>query len=156
MTISISNFLSPNDVFLDLRAPDKTTLLQDLAQRAAKSAGLAPETIFAELQKREQLGSTGMGGGVAIPHARYQELKKPFGIFARFKPAVDFEAIDNKPVDLVFLLLVPAAAEGEHLNMLAAVSRRMRSREVTDKLRSIRDVKVFYREVTARTEHETH
>ncbi len=152
MTTTISSFLSPSDVLLDVRAPDKLSLLRDLARRAEPSAGLSGDDIVTELMKREQLGSTGMGGGVAIPHARYLGLKKPFGLVARLKPAVDFEAIDNLPVDLVFVLLVPAAAEGDHLNMLAAVSRRMRSREVTQKLRVIQDPDVFYRLITAEPE----
>jgi PTS system nitrogen regulatory IIA component len=153
MAVSISSFLSPNDVLLDLRAPDKITLLHELASRAEKSTGLCSGIIFAELAKREQLGSTGMGGGVAIPHARYGGLKTSFGLVARLRPAVDFEAIDSRPVDLVFLLLVPSAVEGEHLNMLAAVSRRMRSRDVTDKLRSTQDAKSFYAELTAQAQH---
>jgi len=152
MTINISSFLSPNDVFLDVRAPDKLSLLRDLARRAAPSTDLSSDVIVTELMKREQLGSTGMGGGVAIPHARYIGLKKAFGLVARLKPAVDFEAIDNLPVDLVFVLLVPAAAEGDHLNVLAAVSRRMRSREVTQKLRVIQDPNIFYRLITAEPE----
>ena len=105
---------------------------------------MTTDVIVAELMKREQLGSTGMGGGVAIPHARYIGLKSRFGLVARLKPAVDFDAIDGMPVDLVFVLLVPSVAEGDHLNMLAAVSRRMRSREVTQKLRSIQDPDTFY------------
>jgi len=149
MSISISSFLSPSDVFLDVREPDKNSVLRDLARRAAPSVGLSSDAILAELLKREQLGSTGMGGGVAIPHARYAGLKKPFGLVARLKPAVDFEAIDGMPVDLVFVLLVPSAAEGDHLNVLAAVSRRMRSREVTQKLRFIQDKDIFYKLLTA-------
>src|SRR5690349_3512528 len=145
MPTSISSFLSPSDVFLDVGEPDKISLLSDLARRAAPSVGLSSDVIVTELMKRERLGSTGMGSGVAIPHARYIGLKKPFGLVARLKPPVDFEAIDNMPVDLVFLLLVPAAAEGDHLNMLAAVSRRMRSREVTQKLRSLKDKDIFYK-----------
>ena len=152
MTTKISNFLAPNDVLLDIRAPDKMSLLHDLATRASPSAGLPSDVILTELLKREQLGSTGMGGGVAIPHARYIGLKKPYGLVARLKPAVDFEAIDSLPVDLVFLLLVPSAADGDHLNMLAAVSRRMRSREITQKLRSLQDPDIFYRLITAEPE----
>lgn len=152
MTTKISSFLSPADVFLDVRAPNKISLLHELAARASPSTGLTSDVIVAELMKREQLGSTGMGGGVAIPHARYIGLKKPFGLVARLKPAVDFDAIDNLPVDLVFVLLVPAAAEGDHLNLLAAVSRRMRSREVTQKLRSLQDPDIFYRLITAEPE----
>ncbi|WP_052699284.1 PTS sugar transporter subunit IIA [Hyphomicrobium sp. 99] len=152
MTINISSFLSPSDVFLDVRSPDKFSLLRDLAQRASPSTGLTSDMIVAELMKREQLGSTGVGGGVAVPHARYIGLKKPFGLVARLKPAVDFEAIDDLPVDLVFVLLVPSTADGDHLNMLAAVSRRMRSREVTQKLRSIQDPNIFYRLLIAEPE----
>jgi nitrogen PTS system EIIA component len=144
MASCIVDFLSPRAVILDLRATTKQSLLHALSEQASGFTKLSPETIFAELNKRESLGSTGMGDGVAIPHATYTGLSQTFGLVARLKPAVDFEAIDGKPVDLVFLLLTPAAAEKTHLNALAAISRRLRNREVTEKLRTTTDATAFY------------
>jgi nitrogen PTS system EIIA component len=124
--MDIKEFLSPSDTLVDVRAADKTHLLQELARRAAATLNLAAELISAEILKREELGSTGTGGGVAIPHARIQGLNKTFGILARLKKPIDFEAIDSKPVDLVFLLLLPANPAGEQLNALASIARRLR------------------------------
>jgi nitrogen PTS system EIIA component len=144
MASCISDFLLPSAVILDLRAATKQSLLHALSEQASGFTKLPAETIFAELNKRESLGSTGMGDGIALPHATYAGLNQTFGLVARMKPPVDFEAIDGKPVDLVFLLLTPMSAEKTHLNALAAVSRRLRNREVTEKLRTITDAAAFY------------
>jgi PTS system nitrogen regulatory IIA component len=144
MASCIFDFLSPSAVILDLRVPTKQSLLHALSEEASRFAKLTPEAIFAELNRRESLGSTGMGDGIAIPHATYTGLSKTFGLVARAKPAVDFDAIDGKPVDLVFLLLTPASGEKTHLNALAAISRRLRTREVTEKLRTAADAAAFY------------
>jgi PTS system nitrogen regulatory IIA component len=149
MASGISSFLSPCEVLLDIRAASKVSLLHELSERSADLTGLSPEYIFAELSKRENLGSTGMGDGVAIPHATYAGLKEPFGIAARIKPAIDFESIDSKPVDLVFLLLTPALSEKTHLNALAAVSRKLRNGDVTARLRAAVDRETFYGALTA-------
>jgi nitrogen PTS system EIIA component len=142
--ISIKSFLSPSAVILDLRAADKRSLLLELSKRAAEIARLPAEAIFSELDKREGLGSTGIGDGIAIPHAKYEGLTETIGLVARVKPAVDFDAVDARPVDLVFLLLTPASSDKMHLNALAAVSRRLRNREVTAKLRASTDAESFY------------
>ena len=110
MSIGISSFLSPSAVVLDLRATDKTSLLHELSRRAVGIARLPRETVFAELDKRERLGSTGIGDGIAIPHAKYAGLTETIGLVARLKPALDFDAVDGRPVDLVFLLLAPASS----------------------------------------------
>jgi PTS system nitrogen regulatory IIA component len=149
MPVNISTFLSQDDVIVDLRVADKPTLLQELARRAADSVNVPAEAILLELNKREQLGSTGMGDGIAIPHARFAAMKTPFGIFARLKPAIDFDAVDGKPVDLVFLLLVPSSSQGEHLNALAGVARRLRDRQAVEKIRAVRDRDSVYHLMTA-------
>jgi PTS system nitrogen regulatory IIA component len=110
--MNIKEFLSPSDTLVDIRASDKTRLLQELCHRAAATLNLAVERISAEILKREELGSTGTGGGVAVPHARIQGLNRSFGILARLNKPIDFEAIDGRPVDLVFLLLLPANSSG--------------------------------------------
>jgi PTS system nitrogen regulatory IIA component len=137
--MDIKDFLSPRDALVDVRAGDKTRLLQDLAERAAVALDLPADRIANELRKREDLGSTGTGGGVAIPHARMAELKRPFGMVVRLRQPIDFDAIDGKPVDLVFLLLLPAAAAGEQLNAVAGVARRLRDPMSLRRLRGAAD-----------------
>ena len=145
----IKEFLSPADTNVEVRAPDKTRLLQELSRQAAASVDLPPEHISAEILKREALGSTGTGGGVAIPHARIQGLTKAFGIFARLNKAIDFEAIDGRPVDLVFLLLLPANPVGEQLKALAAVARKLRDPACLRELRSASGSAGLYDAMTA-------
>ena len=143
-TIDLPSLLSDDHIDLRLRAQSKVGLLGELARRAA---GLVhqPEVGLAQaLAAREALGSTGFGAGVALPHARVDGLSGVFGFFARLERPVAFEAIDGRPVDLVFLLLSPVSANSEHLAMLAAVSRRLRDRAVADALRgaaSVADVR---------------
>ena len=146
--MEIKEFLSSAHAIVDLSTRDKESLLRDLAQQAAATLPLDAHTILSEILKRETLGSTGVGGGVAIPHARMKNLKKPFGILVRLKTAIDFEAIDNKPVDIVFLLLLPVAAEGEHNTALASVARALRDAKVIRKLRAAADNAVFYQTMT--------
>src|ERR1035441_3348231 len=134
MAMDIKEFLAPSDVFIGIRGSNKTQLLQDLCRRAASILKIDADKITADILKREELGSTGMGGGVAIPHARIPDVKKPFGIFARLKSAIEFDAIDRDPVDLVFLLLLPTASAGEQLNALALVARRLRDADAVRRL----------------------
>jgi PTS system nitrogen regulatory IIA component len=146
--MKIEEFLSADSVLLDMRFPDKLTLLRELSQRAASRVSIPADTIFNELSKREALGSTGIGEGVAIPHARLQGLSKPFAFAARLKPQLNFESIDDRPVDLVFLLLTPAASSKDHLNALATVSRKLRDRAVVEALRASPGEKAFYDALT--------
>src|SRR6201982_790537 len=123
--MEIKEFLLPADTLIKAHGTDKTRLLQELAARAAAALNLDAKLISVELLKRENLGSTGTGGGVAIPHARLPDLKKPFGILVRLRHPIDFEAIDGKPVDVIFLLLLPAQSQGDSLNALASIARRL-------------------------------
>jgi nitrogen PTS system EIIA component len=148
--MDITDFLAPDDVLTDLRAHDKLRLLHELSARAGAALNLKPETIEAELFKREQLGSTGMGDGVAIPHARFGAVHKPYGVMARLKKPIDFDAIDGRPVDLVFLLLLPSGASGGPLNALACVARKLREPDVLEALRSGADGKALFRAMTER------
>ena len=118
--MDIKDFLIPADAMVDLRAPDKARFLQDLAERAAASLELDADRIAKAILAREELGSTGMGGGVAIPHARLPDLKMPFGILACTKRPIAFDAIDGAPVDVIFFLLLPADPAPEHLHALAS------------------------------------
>jgi PTS system nitrogen regulatory IIA component len=133
--MNMKSFLSPADVLMDVSASNKARLLQTLAIRAASALNLPADRIFHHLAAREELGSTGTGAGIAIPHARVEGVKKPFGILARLKRPMDFSSIDGKPVDLVFLLLLPTTFAGEQLNALASVARRLRNPECVRGLR---------------------
>jgi len=135
----ISDLLSPTDVMIDVRAANKRLLLQEVAAKAAAGLGLPVEAIASHLLKREELGSTGIGRGVAIPHARLPDLQRPFGLLAKLKQPVEFDAIDGQPVDIVFALLLPAAAENEALAALALVARTLRSPENLARLRAAKN-----------------
>ena len=142
--MTISDFLAPNDVVCDVRAVNKRQLLHELSERAASSLDLEAEYIASELLKREDLGSTGMGRGVAIPHARLPMVTKPYGVMARLKLAIDFEAIDGQPVDLVFLLLLPAPPEADQLVALASVARKFKTDDLLKRLRRARNQSELY------------
>ena len=131
----LSDLLSPGAVFGGLAVPNKKSLFQQLAAIAAKSAALDAKMVVERLSERERLGSTGFGGGVAIPHGKIDGLNRVVGVFARLAAPIDFAAIDDMPVDLVFLLLSPPDAGVEHLKALARVSRRLRDRNFVAKLR---------------------
>jgi nitrogen PTS system EIIA component len=133
--MEIKDFLSPDNALIKVRVPDKTRLLQELAARAAAALNLDANLVSIELLKREALGSTGTGDGVAVPHARIPDLKRPFGILLRLRHAIDFDSIDGKPVDIVFLLLLPQS-QGDPLNALASVARKLRDPESVRRIRN--------------------
>jgi PTS system nitrogen regulatory IIA component len=118
--------------------------LQEFAARAAAGLGLPVDQVAPYLLKREALGSTGIGKGVAIPHARLPRLQRPFGIFAKLRQPIEFDAIDGQAVDIVFVLLLPAAAESEALGALALVARTLRSPETLARLRAARTASDLY------------
>ena len=134
--MKIPDLLSPKDVMIDVKASNKRQLLQELAARASAVAGLGADQVASHLLKREELGSTGIGKGVAIPHARLPGLQRPCAVFARLKQSIEFEAIDGQKVDIVFVLLLPAAAENESLGALALAARTLRSPENLARLRA--------------------
>ncbi len=131
----LHDILSADAVLAALAVPNKKTLLGQLAQAAGRVAGVDPRIVVDRLVERERLGSTGFGNGIAIPHGKIDGLPKVVGVFARLSHPVDFAAIDDLPVDLVFLLLSPPDAGVEHLKALARVSRRLRDRTLVAKLR---------------------
>src|SRR5258708_12192759 len=122
-TMKISDLLSPTDVMIDVRASNKRLLLQEFASKAADSLGLPVDQIAPYLLKREELGSTGIGKGIAIPHARLPDLQRPHGLLAKLKQGIEFDAIDGQAVDIVFVLLLPAAAENDALPLVARTLR---------------------------------
>lgn len=131
----VSEFLAQRDVLVDIEVPDKPALLRRLAQQAAMELELDSAEIAAALEAREKLGSTGTGEGIAIPHARLRKVMRPFAVFARTNAALAFDSIDGKPVDLVFLLLLPSSNEGRHLSALALVARKLRDVSIQTRLR---------------------
>jgi nitrogen PTS system EIIA component len=147
--MKVSDFLSSADVSVDAPFADKQKLLEDLARRAAPAVDLEPERILAELRKREQLGSTGMGGGLALPHARIHQIQKPFGMVVRLKKPIEFDAVDGKPVDMIALLLLPDTQEGKQLGALACIARKLRDPDVMTALRRARDGAELYRKLIA-------
>ena len=146
--MQIKDFLTRTNVAIDVPASGKAALLSDLARRAAAELKLDPDAVADEIEKRDELGSTGVGGGVAIPHARLREIKKPFGLLARLKNPIDFAAIDGGPVDIVFLILLPAASQLDQLNTLAAAARKLRDRGVLNSLRKAITSAELYRAIT--------
>ena len=143
--MNISDFLSPAQVMIDVRASDKSRLLEQLSTQAAADAGLPLDVVVLEIAKREKLGSTGVGNGVALPHARIPNLKAPFGLLARLRHGIDFDAIDGEPVDIVVLLLLPEAIDSAKGNALASVARVLRDAEILQMLRSARDRETLFR-----------
>jgi nitrogen PTS system EIIA component len=134
----LSDFLDFDAIKPSLPGGNKRSLLQQLANLAAQRLGVDSAEILASLTEREQLGSTGFGQGVAIPHGKIEGLSRIYCLFARAAEPVDYKAIDGRPVDLVFLLLSPPDAGAEHLKALAAVSRVTRHVPTLEKMRGAR------------------
>jgi PTS system nitrogen regulatory IIA component len=145
--MNIKDFLSAADVAVDVRAADKAGLLKELAARAAAAVNLPPGLVMGEIEKRDELGSTGIGHGVAIPHARLREIKKPLALLARLKSPIEFDAVDGEPVDIVVLLLLPASSQLDQLNALAAVARKLREADVLHRMRSATSKTELFRAV---------
>ena len=145
MTIkSLDDLLVPGAALAGLKTNSKKHLLQQLSQRMAQLHGLDERAIYETIQERERLGSTGFGGGVAIPHGRLAGLKHVTALFARLDAPIDFDALDHQPVDLVCLLLAPLDAGADHLKALARVSRTFRDTALVEKLRGARNDDALY------------
>ena len=140
----LGDLVTPRGVVAHLRITTKKQVLQDLARRAAAMTGIAERRIYEAIAERERLGTTGIGGGVAVPHCRLPELTRLHGLFVRLERPIPFDAIDDQPVDLVFLLLAPAEAGAEHLKALARVSRLLRDRAMCEKLRGANSADALY------------
>lgn len=142
--MDLSDLIRQDAVIASLKANSKKQVIQELAERAADLVGMPSRDVFDHLLQRERLGSTGIGQGVAIPHAKLASLDGLFGMFARLDKPIDFDAIDDDPVDLVFLLLAPEAAGADHLKALARIARLMREPGTAQKLRSAKDGAAIY------------
>jgi nitrogen PTS system EIIA component len=140
----LSDLLSDKAIDADLVAANKKGLFQQLAAASAKLSGLPAKTIVQSLTAREKIGSTGFGGGTAIPHGKIEGLDRVFGYFARLATPIDFQSIDGMPVDLVFMLLSPPDAGADHLKALARISRLLRDPQTVAKLRGARSKDALY------------
>lgn len=137
--MDLRNIVCNEGILPDLPARGKKQVLQDLSEHAARQTGRPAREIFETLLQRERLGSTGLGRGIAIPHIKLANLKSMVCLFARLSKPIDFEAIDGEPVDLIFLLLAPEHASGDHLKALSRISRLMRVPSILEELRAARD-----------------
>ncbi|MAB15123.1 PTS IIA-like nitrogen regulatory protein PtsN [Parvibaculum sp.] len=142
--MELEDLVRPEGVLAHLKVTSKKQALQELAARAAGLIGVSERSIFETLLERERLGSTGVGQGIAIPHGKLGELDRLHGLFARLDTPIDFESVDDQPVDLIFLLLAPESAGADHLKALARVSRLLRNSAVVEKLRATDDATALY------------
>jgi len=142
--MEIEDLLSADSVLADFKASSKKQVIQSLARQMAQKTGLSEREIFSNLLDREKLGSTGVGKGVAIPHTRVAGLEQITGLFARLSNPIDFDSVDDRPVDLVFMLLAPVEAGTDHLKALARVSRLLRDENICAKLRLTKEDGALY------------
>lgn len=140
----MNDLITPDGIIPNMRAGSKKQALQELARKAAEMTDLHERAIFDVVVERERLGTTGVGRGIAIPHGKLAGINGVLAIFARLEKPIDFEAIDDQPVDLMCLLLAPEAAGADHLKALARVSRLLRDPILCDKLRGAESADAIY------------
>ncbi|WP_295559859.1 PTS sugar transporter subunit IIA [uncultured Hyphomicrobium sp.] len=146
--MDLSDLLAPGGIFPAFEATSKKQALLDLSTHAAEITGLDTRVIYETLLQRERLGSTGLGRGIAVPHVKLKGLSGIVCVFARLKSSIDFESQDGEPVDLVFLLLAPDHAGGDHLKALARISRLVREPAALESLRAATDLASLKRALT--------
>lgn len=142
--MDLGDLLEVSAIMPALKANSKKQLLQLLSEKAAGIAGISEREVFDTILQREKLGSTGVGNGIAIPHGKLPGVKRITGVFARLETPVDFEALDDQPVDLVFLLLAPEGAGADHLKALSRIARVLRDGDTTTKIRGTQDAAAIY------------
>lgn len=147
--MELADILAKGSVVSCAKSASKRQVLQLLAEKAGTALGIDGHDVFETLVAREKLGSTGLGNGIAIPHGKIDGIEGVTAVFARLEQPVDFEAVDDEPVDLVMMLLAPTGSGADHLKALARVARLMRTESVTCKLRDTRDVGKLYDVLTA-------
>jgi PTS system nitrogen regulatory IIA component len=146
--MDLGDLVHTKGIIPSMKATTKKQALQELAGYAAELTGIGQRDIFDTLLQRERLGSTGLGRGIAIPHVKLPDLKSIVCVFARLDTPIDFEALDDEPVDLIFLLLAPEHASGDHLKALARISRLLREPDVSRRLRETKDPNQILRVLT--------
>jgi nitrogen PTS system EIIA component len=137
--MNLGDLIAANGIIAQLRARDKKAALIELSQRASEVTDIDPRLIHDAMVQRESLGSTGLGRGIAIPHVKLRALKNIVCLFARLETPIAFDSPDNQPVDLVFVLLAPEHASGDHLKALARISRVLRDSQALERLRAAKD-----------------
>jgi len=142
--MELGDLIARDGVLPSLRSKTKKLALQELANRSADMLDLSPRTMFDALVQRENLGSTGLGRGIAIPHVKLPGVRRIMCLFARLETPIEFDAVDGEPVDLVFLLIGPEHASGDHLKALARISRNVRDPRVLERLRAAKDAAALY------------
>jgi PTS system nitrogen regulatory IIA component len=142
--MDLSDLVDVSAIMPAVKATSKKQLLQLLSERAAAITGIPERDIFDTVVQRERLGSTGVGTGIAIPHGKLAGAKRIAGVFARLDQPVDFEALDDEPVDLVFLLLAPEGAGADHLKALSRIARVLRDGETVAKVRGTSDASAIH------------
>lgn len=147
--MELSDLLTRDHVVAQLDAKSKKQALQELSNLAAAGCSVDAREIFETLLQRERLGSTGVGHGVAIPHGKFEKLDKLCGIFAKLDQPIDFDAMDNTPVDLIFLLLAPESAGADHLKALARIARTLRDPAIAAKLRGADNAEAIFAALNA-------
>jgi nitrogen PTS system EIIA component len=140
----LNDIIKPDAVFVGVRGSSKKQVLQFLAEKASAATGIPEREIFDTVQQRERLGSTGVGNGIAIPHGKLKSATRLTGMFVRLDGGVDFEAIDDQNVDLVFLLIAPELAGADHLKALSKVARALRTPDLVEAIRSAPDAASIY------------
>jgi len=144
MAFEISDLLGIDAILANEHANSKKQLFQILSRKAASITGLDERQVFNTLLQRERLGSTGVGHGIAIPHGKMASLEQISAVFVRLDQPVDYDSVDDQPVDIIFLLLVPESAGADHLKALSRVARALRDVEMVDAIRSNTDPAVVY------------
>ncbi len=142
--MDLSDLIEVSAIMPALKANSKKQVLQLLAEKAAAITGIPEREVFETILQRERLGSTGVGSGIAIPHGKLPGVKQITGVFARLDTPVDFEALDDQPVDLVFLLLAPEGAGADHLKALSRIARVLRDADTVAKIRDTKDASAIY------------
>lgn len=151
--MGLEDLLCPSCVIYNLKARCKREALQALAEKASDIVGVPESTIISMLLEREQLGSTGVGDGVAIPHCKIKDLGKITGVLARLEEPIAFDSDDGQPVDIIFMLLAPTNATAAHLKALAKVSRLLRDPEARDALRGADSAEALFAIATTEQKH---
>ena len=146
--MELDKLIEPGGIIANLKVTSKKQAIQELAKRLATVTRQPERTIFEVLIERERLGTTGVGHGIAIPHGKLPELKRLYALFARLETPIDFDAIDEQPVDLICVLLAPETAGADHLKALARVSRLLRDRSVCEKLRGADSAEAIHALIT--------
>ena len=150
--MELADILAKHAVLTCTGVTNKRQLFEILAQKAEELTGFPQSQVLATLEGREDLGSTGLGNGIAIPHGKIQGLKGVTAVFARLDEPIDFDSVDDQPVDLVVMLLAPVGAGADHLKALSRVARLLRTESVTDSLRAETETERLHDILTAPVE----